>query len=128
MDKVVVTAHKINMAVLQYMFHIHAPKTLIATGEKKKKSNYIMIKSSIHSFIHEILEVQPIKLKSPSFFCTAPQHGVNKPPVITGYLHIPPILVREDRSFLLLQAISSSTTISNTLPARVLYLHHQHLL
>ena len=57
-----------------------------------------------------MLEVQPIYLKFPFFSCTAPQHEIDKPPVITGYLHIPPIIVSKERSFLLFPTISSSLT------------------
>lgn len=62
-----------------------------------------------------MLEVQPIYLKFPFFSCTAPQHEIDKPPVITGYLHIPPIIVSKERSFLLFPTISSSLTTASLL-------------
>lgn len=101
---------------MQCIFHVHTHKTIIAAGTKEQL--YIMIKIYIHSFIHEMLEVQPIYLKFPFFSCTAPQHEIDKPPVITGYLHIPPIIVSKERSFLLFPTISSSSTISSSLTSQ----------
>lgn len=103
---------------MQCIFHVRTHKTIIAAGTNEQL--YIMIKIYIHSFIHGMLEVQPIYLKFPFFSCTAPQHEIDKPPVITGYLHFPPIIVSKERSFLLFQTISSSSTISSSLTSHCL--------